>query len=160
MAGSGWVAGHPAITVPGAACCWYTSNPLPDGLTSSPAVPSVGLPPLAVTVRVNVPVCTAPSASVAVTFQYAPNGKGTGLCVSDPRGGWASDPLPDGLILAWCNSGNFQQFIPQSNGTLKNVATNLYVNPDGKGAQLRGGMTPPTWGGSVYTWTEYDSLPA
>ena len=96
----------------------------------------------------------------AVKFQYAPNGKGTGLCVSDPRGGWASDPLPDGLILAWCNSGNFQQFIPQSNGTLKNVATNLYVNPDGKGAQLRGGMTPTTWGGSVYTWTEYDSLPA
>src|ERR1700677_3794042 len=68
VAGSGWVAGHPEITVPGAACCWYTSNPLPDGLTSSPAVPSVGLPPLAVTVRVNVPVCTAPSASVAVTF--------------------------------------------------------------------------------------------
>jgi hypothetical protein len=96
----------------------------------------------------------------AVKFQYAPNGKGTGLCVSDPRGGWASDPLPDGLILAWCNSGNFQQFIPESNGTLKNVATGLYVNPDGKGAQLRGGVTPTTWGGSVYTWTEYNSLPA
>ena len=96
----------------------------------------------------------------AVNFQYAPDGKGTGLCVSDPRGGWASDPLPDGLILAWCNTGPFQQFVPQPNGTLKNVATGLYVNPAGKGAQLRGGVTPTTWGGSVYNWTEYDSLPA
>jgi len=97
--------------------------------------------------------------SGAVKFQYAPNGKGTGLCISDPRGGWASDPLPDGLILAWCNTGAFQQFVPQLNGTLKNLATGLYVNPAGKGAQLRGGFTPTTWGGSVYTWTEYDSLP-
>jgi hypothetical protein len=40
------------------------------------------------------------------------------------------------------------------------VATGLYVNPAGKGAQLRGGVTPTTWGGSVYTWTEYDNLPA
>jgi hypothetical protein len=96
----------------------------------------------------------------AVTFQYAPNGKGTGLCISDPRGGWASDPLPDGLILAWCNTGAFQQFVPQLNGTLKNLATGLYVNPAGKGAQLRGGVTPTTWGGSIYTWTEYDNLPA
>jgi hypothetical protein len=96
----------------------------------------------------------------AVTFQYAPNGKGTGLCVSDPRGGWASDPLPDGLILAWCNTGAFQQFVPQLNGTLKNLATGLYVNPAGKGAQLRGGAAPTTWGGSIYTWTEYNNLPA
>jgi hypothetical protein len=95
----------------------------------------------------------------AVNFQYAPDGKGTGLCVSDPAGGWASDPMPDGLILAWCNTGPYQQFVPQSNGTLKNVATNLYVNPAGKGAQLRGGATPTTWGGSVYTWTLYTSLP-
>jgi hypothetical protein len=96
----------------------------------------------------------------AVKFEYAPKGTGTGLCVSDPRGGWASDPLPDGLILAWCNTGPFQQFVPQSNGTLQNVATGLYVNPAGKGAQLRGGTTVTTWGGSVYSWTEYGSLPA
>jgi hypothetical protein len=96
----------------------------------------------------------------AVKFEYAPNGKGTGLCVSDPRGGWASDPLPDGLILAWCNTGPFQQFVAQSNGNLKNVATGLYVNPAGKGAQLRGGTAPTSWGGSVYSWTEYNNLPA
>jgi hypothetical protein len=95
----------------------------------------------------------------AVKFEYAPNGTGTGLCVSDPRGGWASDPLTDGLILAWCNTGPFQQFVAQSNGTLKNVASGLYVNPAGKGAQLRGGNAPTTWGGSSYTWTEYNNLP-
>jgi hypothetical protein len=96
----------------------------------------------------------------AVKFEYAPNGTGTGLCVSDPRGGWASDPLPDGLILAWCNTGPFQQFVSQSNNTLKNVATGLYVNPAGKGAQLRGGATVTAWGGSVYNWTASSSLPA
>jgi hypothetical protein len=100
------------------------------------------------------------SHSGALRFEYAPNGKGVGLCVSDPDGGWASDPLPDGLILTGCNNGNFQQFVPQSNGTLRNVATGLYVNPDGKGAQLRDSNTPTPWGGSVYGWTEYTSLPA
>ena len=102
----------------------------------------------------------AGSHSGAVKFEYAPNGKGTGLCVSDPDGGWASDPLPDGLILTGCNTGSFQQFVPQPNGTLKNLATGRYVNPDGKGAQLRGGAAPTAWGGSVYGWTEYNSLPA
>jgi hypothetical protein len=100
------------------------------------------------------------SHSGALRFEYAPNGRGVGLCVSDPDGGWASDPLPDGLILTGCNNGNFQQFVPQSNGTLRNVATGLYVNPDGKGAQLRDSNTPTAWGGSVYGWTEYTSLPA
>ncbi len=98
--------------------------------------------------------------SGAVRFEYAPSGSGSGLCVSDPGGGWASDPLPDGLILTWCNSGPFQQFVPQSNGTLKNVATGLYVNPDGIGAQLRGSATATSWGGSVYGWTSYSHLPA
>ena len=95
----------------------------------------------------------------AYQFEYAPNGSGSGLCVSDPGGGWASDPLRDGLILTSCNTGPWQQFIPQSNGTLLNVATGLYVNPDGTGAQLRGGSSPTPWGGSNYTWTAYDNLP-
>jgi hypothetical protein len=95
----------------------------------------------------------------AVQIEYAPNGTGVGLCVSDPGGGWSSDPLRDGLILATCNTGPWQQFIPQSNGTLKNVATGLYVNPNGTGAQLRGGASPTTWGGSSYTWTDFSSLP-
>jgi hypothetical protein len=95
----------------------------------------------------------------AFRFEYAPRGSGSGLCVSDPGGGWSSDPLRDGLILTSCNTGPWQQFIPQSNGTLKNVATGLYVNPSGTGAQLRGGASPTTWGGSSYTWRDHSSLP-
>jgi len=105
-------------------------------------------------------VILAGTHSGAVRFEYAPDGAGTGLCVSDPDGGWASDPLADGLILTGCNSGPFQQFVPRSTGTLQNVATGLYVDPDGKGAQLRGSIAPTAWGGSVYGWTEYNSLPA
>ena len=96
----------------------------------------------------------------AVQFEYAPKGTGTGLCVSDPGGGWSSDPLRDGLILTRCNTGPWQQFIPQSNGTLQNVATGLFVNPNGTGAQLRGGSAPTPWGGSSYTWTDFNNLPA
>ena len=96
----------------------------------------------------------------AFQFEYAPKGSGTGLCVSDPGGGWSSDPLRDGLILTSCNTGPWQQFIPQSNGSLKNVATGLYVNPNGTGAQLRGGSSTTSWGGSFYTWTDNNSLPS
>jgi hypothetical protein len=95
----------------------------------------------------------------AVRLEYAPNGTGTGLCVSDPGGGWSSDPLRDGLILTSCNTGPWQQFIPQSNGSLKNVATGLYVNPNGTGAQLRGGASPTTWGGSFYRFVNFSNLP-
>ncbi len=98
------------------------------------------------------------STSGAIQLEYAPNGTGSGLCVSDPGGGWGSDPLRDGLILANCNTGPFQQFIPESDGTLLNVATDLYVNPDGKGAQLRGESSPVGWGGAAYTWTAEGSL--
>jgi len=100
----------------------------------------------------------------AVKFEYAPNGVASGLCVSDPGGGWASDPLPDGLILTASNNGPWQQFVPQPNGTLpngtlKNLATGLVVNPNGTGAQLRGSTAPTPWGGSVYTWTDQAHLP-
>ncbi|HEV2255464.1 MAG TPA: Ig domain-containing protein [Streptosporangiaceae bacterium] len=94
----------------------------------------------------------------AVQFEYAPGGSGTGLCVSDPGGGWSSDPLRDGLVLATCNTGPWQQFIPQSNGSLRNVATGLFVNPSGAGAQLRGGTSSTPWGGSAYTWRDHSSL--
>ena len=96
----------------------------------------------------------------AFQYEYAPHGSGTGLCVSDPGGGWASDPLRDGLILTPCNSGPFQQFVPQSDGALRNVATGLVVNPNGTGAQLRGASAPTPWGGSFYNWTPFNNLPA
>lgn len=95
----------------------------------------------------------------AYQFEYAPSGSGSGLCVSDPGGGWKSDPLRDGLILTSCNSGPFQQFVPQSNGTLRNLATGLYVNPNGTGSQLRGASAPVRWGGSKYSWKNYNDLP-
>ena len=85
-------------------------------------------------------------------FEYAPNGSGSGLCMSDPGGGWGSDPLRDGLILANCNSGPFQQFFPESDGTLENLETGLIIDPAGKGGQLRGGSSAVGWGGSSYTW--------
>jgi hypothetical protein len=96
----------------------------------------------------------------AVKFEYAPSGKASGLCVSDPGGGWAGDPLRDGLILTVCNTGPWQEFVPQPDGALKNLATGLVVNPNGTGAQLRGGTVPSPWGGSVYGWTVTASLPA
>jgi hypothetical protein len=95
----------------------------------------------------------------AIQLEYAPHGTGTGLCVSDPGGGWSSDPLRDGLILTSCNTGPWQQFIPQSNGTLQNVATGLFVNPNGTGAQLRGGSSATPWGGSFYRFIAFSSLP-
>ena len=83
----------------------------------------------------------------------------TGLSVTDPGYDAAGTGLKDGLVLRPSNTGPWQQFIPQPNGTLKNVATGLYVNPNGTGAQLRGGTAPSPWGGSAYTWTDYAHLP-
>jgi hypothetical protein len=97
--------------------------------------------------------------SGAYRIEYAPDGKGSGLCVSDPGRGSPSDPVRDGLILAHCNSGPWQQFIRQPDGALKNVATGLYVTPHGTGAQLRGESSTTSWGGSSYTWKPYSILP-
>ena len=83
----------------------------------------------------------------------------TGLSVADPGYDAAGTGLKDGLVLRASNTGLWQQFIPQPNGTLKNAATGLYVNPNGTGAQLRGGTAPSPWGGSAYTWTDYAHLP-
>jgi len=96
----------------------------------------------------------------AFRYEYAPNGAGTGLFVSDPGYDAAGTGLTDGLVLRAGNNGPWQQFIPQPNGTLKNVATGLIVSPNGTGAQLRGTVAPTPWGGSVYTWTDFAHLPA
>src|SRR5271165_7369572 len=90
----------------------------------------------------------------AYRFEYAPNGVATGLSVSEPGYDAAGTGLKDGLVLRASNNGPWQQFIPQPNGTLKNVATGLIVSPNGTSAQLRGTTAPSPWGGSVYTWTD------
>jgi hypothetical protein len=95
----------------------------------------------------------------AFRFEYAPNGIATGLSVSDPGFDAAGTGLKDGLVLRASNNGPWQQFIPQPNGTLKNVATGLVVSPNGTGAQLRGTAAPTPWGGSVYTWRDFAHLP-
>jgi hypothetical protein len=95
----------------------------------------------------------------AYRFEYAPNGVATGLSVSDPGYDAAGTGLKDGLVLRPSNNGPWQQFIPQPNGTLKNVATGLIVSPNGTGAQLRGTTAPMSWGGSVYKWTDFAHLP-
>lgn len=91
-------------------------------------------------------------------FEYAPHGSGSGLCVSDPGGGWASDPLRDGLLLTRCNTGPFQKFTPLGNA-LRNVATGLVISPNGTGSQLRGTASPVSWGGSNYGWRQFSDLP-
>ena len=95
----------------------------------------------------------------AFQYEYAPHGVGTGLCVSDPGYDAAGTGLTNGLVLRGCNTGAWQQFVPQSNGTLANLATGLVVSPNGTGAQLRGTTAPTSWGGSRYTWTDYAHLP-
>jgi hypothetical protein len=95
----------------------------------------------------------------AYRFDYAPNGAATGLSVADPGYDAAGTGLKDGLVLRASNTGRWQQFIPQPDGTLKNAATGLYVNPNGTGAQLRGGTAPSPWGGSAWTWTDHAHLP-
>jgi hypothetical protein len=96
----------------------------------------------------------------AFTYEYAPFGAGTGLSVSDPGYDAAGTGLTNGLVLRASNNGPWQQFIPQPDGTLKNVATGLIISPNGTGAQLRGTPAPVPWGGSVYTWTDFAHLPA
>lgn len=95
----------------------------------------------------------------AYRFDYAPNGVATGLSVADPGYDAAGTGLKDGLVLRGSNTGPWQQFIAQPDGTLKNAATGLYVNPNGTGAQLRGGTAPSRWGGSAWTWTDHAHLP-
>lgn len=95
----------------------------------------------------------------AIRFEYAPNGVGTGLYVSDPGYDAAGTGLKDGLVLRGGNNGAWQQWYQRANGTLKNAATGLIVSPNGTGAQLRGTVSPSPWGGSAYTWTDYAHLP-
>jgi len=97
--------------------------------------------------------------SGAYQYEYAPHGSGTGLCVSEPGYDAAGTGLTTGLVLRGCNTGPWQQFVPQSNGSLANLATGLVVSPNGTGAQLRGTTAPTPWGGSRYTWTDYAHLP-
>jgi hypothetical protein len=95
----------------------------------------------------------------AYRFEYAPNVKATGLCVSDPGYDAAGTGLRDGLVLRAANNGPWQQWYLMADGTLSNAATHLVISPNGTGAQLRGTARASTWGGSAFTWTDYAHLP-
>ena len=84
-------------------------------------------------------------------FEYAPNGVGDGLCVSNPGNG--------ALVLRDCNSNVWQQF-DYAGGHIISVVNGGIVNPNGTGAQLTTGGSATPWGGSDYTWTAFSSLPA
>ena len=91
------------------------------------------------------------------------NGVATGLCVSDPGGGYAGNPGGrDGLVLRSCNTGTFQQFrlLSAQPSQLRNLATGLVVYPNGTGAQLRGSAVPIPGVNSHYTWKGFAQLPA
>ena len=84
-------------------------------------------------------------------LEYAPNGAGTGLCVSNPGDGL--------LVLRSCNGNIWQKFY-QSGGYVFSAVNGQYVNPNGTGAQLSTGPSPSKWGGSKYAWTAESSFPA
>lgn len=84
-------------------------------------------------------------------FEYAPNGVGDGLCVSNPGN--------NALVLRGCNGNMWQQF-DYAGGHIVSVVNGGIVNPDGTGNQLTVGPTATSWGGSHYSWTAFSSLPA
>lgn len=85
------------------------------------------------------------------------DGVSTGLCVSDPAGGYPADPGgPSGLVLRVCNGSAFQGFteVTASGHTaLTSDISGGYLNPHGKGAQLTVDLAPVAWSGWQYTWT-------
>ena len=88
-------------------------------------------------------------------------GAATGLCVSDPGGGWADPAGPDGLLITPCNDGPWQMFrlLSGEPSVLQDVATGLAVWPDGTGAQLRGSAAAVPGVSNHYTWTDAAHLP-
>ena len=76
-----------------------------------------------------------------VEFLYTPNGVFSGLCASDPGGGYPQDPTyPDGIILRTCNGSNFQRWTSTStcctSAVLTNAATGLVLTDNGFDKQL------------------------
>jgi hypothetical protein len=102
----------------------------------------------------------AGTVSGAYRYEYAPRGSGSGMCVSNPDGGYRGDPGgPTGLVLRNCNSSVYQQFKPGPDNEAISVANGQLVNPHGTGWQLNTGTSRVSWGGSAWTWTNYDNLP-
>ena len=91
-------------------------------------------------------------------------GHATGLCVSNPMGGWSDPAGPTGLLIVHCagnpQANKFQQFYLDG-GThhLISVINGQAVSPHGTGAQLTASGVAPWPGGSDYRWMDKASLP-
>lgn len=75
-------------------------------------------------------------------FEYAPGGIASNLCMSDPGGGYPSNPGgPNGIVLRTCNGSGFQRWVaahvPGDHfQTWKNLATGKIIRSNGRGRQL------------------------
>lgn len=91
-------------------------------------------------------------------------GHATGLCLSNPMGGWSDPAGPTGLLIVHCagnpQANKFQQFYLDG-GThhLISVINGQAVSPHGTGAQLTASGVAPWPGGSDYRWMDKASLP-
>ncbi|MGH3201730.1 MAG: DNA-methyltransferase [Streptosporangiaceae bacterium] len=83
-------------------------------------------------------------------IEYAPDGTGTGLCVSNPG--------DDELVLRGCNANAWQRFY-KSGSLLVSAVNGTIVDPHGKGGQLSTGAAAVSWGGSDYAFEAVSSLP-
>lgn len=89
-------------------------------------------------------------------------GHATGLCLSNPMGGWPDPAGPAGLLIVHCaanpQANRFQQFYTDGSH-LVSVINGQAVSPHGTGAQLTA-SGPASWpGGSDYSWKDYAHLP-
>jgi hypothetical protein len=85
-------------------------------------------------------------------------GAATGLCVTNPMGGWPDPAGPAGLLVVPCNNGPFQLFFV-SGAHLDSVVNGMAVSPHGTGAQLTADGPAPWAGGSDYAWKDSAQLP-
>lgn len=90
-------------------------------------------------------------------------GHATGLCLSNPMGGWSDPAGPTGLLVVHCaanpQANKFQQFYTDGSH-LVSVINGQAVSPHGTGAQLTA-SGPASWpGGSDYSWKDDAHLPA
>jgi hypothetical protein len=96
-------------------------------------------------------------------FEYAPNGKLSGLVISDPMGGVKGDSR-DGLVLRPYNNSAFQQFTgvdtQDTAGTQwTNVASKQVVQPNGTGSQLTTVKDVTNAAGSYWGWNQPGVVP-
>lgn len=85
----------------------------------------------------------------SVMFIFAPNGKITNMCISNPSGGYSGNPGgPFGLILRPCNGSVYQRWNERSVGTATNVLASLadgrIISSNGQGASLTAVPVPAT----------------